>query len=133
MQHFGAFWRRHGVLDVPELAAGTYDRKAAGESMTRYLSRVPADERLDVLVCENDALALGAMDAARFSFGLSVPSDLAFVGYDGIDLAAAPAYDLTTFEQPMAAMVDRLVDMIVGRAEPASVNIEGQLVVRGTT
>jgi LacI family transcriptional regulator len=133
MSHFAAFWRRYGILDVPELTAGAYDRKAASAAMEHYLLSAPADRRIDVLMCENDALALGAMDTARFSCGLKVPADLAFVGYDGTDLAAVPAYDLTTYEQPIAAMVDRLVDMIVGRSEPASICIEGRLVVRSTT
>jgi DNA-binding LacI/PurR family transcriptional regulator len=132
MQHFASFWRRHGVAEVPELAAGVYDRTAAGEVMSRYLSAA-VGERIDVLMCENDALAFGAMDVARFSFGLSTPADLAFAGYDGNELAAAPSYDLTTYEQPWTAMVDRLVGMIVGDVEPAAVNIPGRLIVRGST
>jgi hypothetical protein len=55
--------------------------------MSRYLSKAPID-RIDVLMCENDALAFGAMDAPRFSFDLGVPSDLAFAGYAGNELAA---------------------------------------------
>lgn len=133
MQHFAGFWRAQGLNDVPELAAGAYDRNAACDAMGRYLSSTAIGDRIDVLMCENDALAFGAMDAARFGFGLGVPADLAFVGYDNHDFAAAPAYNLTTFDQPMAEMVRRLVDMIVGRAPVASVNIPGQLIVRGTT
>jgi LacI family transcriptional regulator len=132
MHHFPAFWERHGVAEVPELAAGAYDRTAAGQAMSRYLSTT-VGERIDVLMCENDALAFGAIDAARFGFGLKAPTDLAFAGYDGNELAAAPSYDLTTYEQPWAAMVDRLVGMIVGDVEPGSVNIPGRLIVRGST
>jgi LacI family transcriptional regulator len=120
------------ALNVPEIAAGAYDRTGAEQAMSRYLSTA-ANERIDVLMCENDALAFGAMDAARFSFGLNVPTDLGFAGYDGNELAAAPSYDLTTYEQPWAAMVDRLVGVIVGDVEPASVNIPGRLIVRGST
>lgn len=132
-RHFAAFWADRGIEAMLDIAVGTYDRRAAGEAMGRYLAATPASDRVDVLVCENDALAIGAMDAARFGCGLDVPGDLAFVGYDGTDLAAAPAYDLTTYEQPMAAMVDRLVDMIVGRLDPTTVSLEGRLVVRGST
>jgi LacI family transcriptional regulator len=132
MRHFIAFWERHGVQNVPELAAGAYDRTAAEQAMSRYLSTA-SHERIDVLMCENDALAFGAMDAARFGFGLEAPTDLAFAGYDGNELAAAPSYDLTTYEQPWAAMVDRLVGMIVGDVEIVSVNIPGRLIVRGST
>ncbi len=132
-QQFATFWKNRGVLDVLEVAAGAYDRKAAADAMGRYLSATPYEERIDVLMCENDALALGAMDVARFDFGLTVPGDLAFVGYDGLELAASPSYDLTTYEQPMTTMVDRLVAMIVGRAEATSLNLSGRLIVRGST
>ena len=133
MQQFAAFWGLRGVSYIPEIAAGAYDRKAAGEAMGRYLSATPNAERMDVLMCENDTLAFGAMDVARFDFGLTVPDDLAFVGYDGLEQAASPAYDLTTYEQPMAVMVDRLVAMIVGRAEATSLSLPGRLIVRGST
>jgi DNA-binding LacI/PurR family transcriptional regulator len=41
---------------------------------------------------------------------------IAVVGFDDIDFAAAPAYQLTTYRQPSDEMVRRLVDMICGRA-----------------
>lgn len=133
IQQFAIFWKGRSVPDMPEIAAGAYDRSAAAEAMRRYLSAKPDAERIDVLMCENDALALGAMDVARFDFGLTVPGDLAFVGYDGLELAASPSYNLTTYEQPMAMMVERLVAMIVGRVEATSLNLSGRLIVRGST
>lgn len=132
-REFEAFWRDHGMDTLPELPAGAYDRIAAGEAMARYLAATPPARRADVLMSENDALAMGAMDIARFAFGLKCPADMAFVGYDGVDAASAPSYDLTTYEQPIGAMVNRLVDMIVGRAKRASVNFEGRLIIRGST
>lgn len=133
MREFEAFWISRDVASVVELPAGGYDRIAASGAIARYLSSVRMAERVDVVMCESDALAIGAMDVARFSFGLKCPSEMAFVGYDGIDAAAAPSYDLTTYEQPLGAMVDRLVNMIMGRAKRASVNLEGRLIVRGST
>ena len=133
MREFEAFWIGRGAGPAIELPAGAYDRIAAGETMSRYLAATPESQRVDVVMCENDALAIGAMDAARFSFGVRCPSQMAFVGYDGIDAAAAPSYDLTTYEQPLGAMVERLVDMIMGRAPRASVNLEGRLILRGST
>ena len=48
-----------------------YDR--APEALTGpYL-----ESRPDILVCENDALAIGAMDAIRFGLGLLIPNDIA--------------------------------------------------------
>jgi LacI family transcriptional regulator len=129
---FAAFWRRHGVADLPELPAGTYSRPAGAEALRAYLSRTPPAERVDVLMCENDILAFGAMDVARGEFRLKIPDDLALVGYDDNEFAAAPAYDLTTYRQPIEAMVAAVVDMIRGKARPESLRLRGQFVERGS-
>ena len=132
-QEFESFWLSRRIAPPLELPARAWDRIAAGEAIARYLSGTRKPDRIDVLMCEDDALAVGAMDVARFAFGLMVPADLAFVGYDGIDLAGSPSYDLTTYEQPTDRMIDRLIAMVVGRSARNSVNLEGRLVVRGST
>lgn len=130
---FAAFWRRHGISEVPELSAGSYDRHAAEAALRNYLTTTPAEERFDVLMCENDVLAVGAVDVARSAFGLRIPEDLAVVGYDGIDLTATPAYNITTYEQPLDEMVTVIMDMIRGRRALESVRLHGHLIVRGST
>lgn len=132
-RHFASFWRRHGVPHVPELPAGSYDRHAAACALRSYLQATPAEHRIDVLMCENDELALGAIDIARSEFGLRVPDDFAVVGYDGTDLATAPSFNLTTYQQPMEEMVAALVDMLMARREVESVSIPGKLIIRGST
>ena len=129
---FAAFWRRQGVGEPLELAAGGYSRQAGAAALRAYLSGVPANERIDVLMCENDILAMGAMDVARSEFGLTIPRDLAFVGYDDNDFAAAPAYDLTTYRQPIAQMCTAVIAMIKGERKSESLRLPGQLIVRGS-
>lgn len=129
---FAAFWRRHGIADLPELPAGSYSRSVGAEALRIYLSRTPPAERIDVLMCENDILAFGAMDVARSEFRLQIPNDLAIVGYDDNEFAAAPAYDLTTFRQPVEAMVVTVVDMIIGRRKPESLRLQGRFVERSS-
>jgi LacI family transcriptional regulator len=130
---FEGFWAARGVAPLTVLPARAYERAAAGEAMAHYLSATAADNRIDVLMCENDVLAIGAMDTARSTFGLAVPRDLAFVGYDGIDFTGSPSYDLTTYEQPLDAMITRMIAMITGRAPRQSSTMEGRLIVRGST
>ena len=130
---FSAFWKERGIAEIPELPAHSYDRQAAAGALREYLTRSPAADRIDVLMCENDALAIGAIDIARTEYGLRVPADLAIVGYDDTDLAATPAFDLTTFQQPLGEMVAAIVDMLTGRLKPESITIRGKLIVRGTT
>ncbi len=130
---FSVFWRTHDILDVPQLSAGSYDPQDAAAAMRKYLEVTPENERIDVLMCENDALAIGAIDVARHEFGVKVQKELAIVGYDGIAITAAPAYDITTYEQPMQQMVNKLMDMMKGRVESKSVALPGRLIVRGST
>lgn len=130
---FAHYWCQHGVREVPELAAGAYDYHAAERVLQDYLHCTPASERVDVLMCENDVLAMGAYDVAQRRFGLRVPEDLAIVGYDGMDMFKMPMFDITTYEQPMDRMVATLVDMLLGRSPLRSVLLPGRLDVRGST
>ena len=132
-RHFIQFWRNQGIAAVQDLQVGSYDPDDAAEVLRDYLKKTPQDARMDVLMCENDALAFGAIDVARHEFGLRVPEDLAIVGYDGNALAATNAFDLTTYEQPMEKMVKTLVDMLKGRIEPRSMTLPGRLIIRGST
>ncbi|RKQ57849.1 DNA-binding LacI/PurR family transcriptional regulator [Vogesella indigofera] len=131
--HFTAFWQQQAGTPVPELAAGSYDHRAAAQALRTYLQQTPAAERIDVLMCENDALAIGAIETARHEFGLRVPQDLAIAGYDGDELAASPSFNLTSYRQPLQEMVAALIDMLKGRSEARSINLPGELIIRGST
>jgi LacI family transcriptional regulator len=132
-RHFKAFWRGRNVNTIPELPAESYCAEAGAEAMRRYLETTAPKDRIDVLMCENDILAIGALDVIRSEFGLSVPADIAVVGFDDAAPSAAPVYDLTTYAQPIEEMVKAIIDMILGRREKITVNIRGRLVVRAST
>jgi LacI family transcriptional regulator len=83
---------------------------------------------------ENDILALGAIQAIR-EVGLSIPADIAIVGFDDIPFAAFPEVQLTTIRQPKNEMgeiaVSILLDQMSARnTEPRKVILEPQLIVR---
>ena len=60
----------------------------------------PADAAPDAAFCANDLLALGLLQAAAIGAGVRVPDDLAIVGYDDIEFAAAAAVPLSSVRQP---------------------------------
>ena len=69
------------------------------------------DGTLRAVVDDDDLLALGLLQQAMGS-GREVPQDLAIVGYDDIDFAAAAAVPLTSVRQPrqmLGAMAAELV------------------------
>ena len=68
------------------LVAGQYLRTRGYAAMSDYLDATPAGERVDALFCENDILAIGALQALR-----ERDLTMGIVGFDNIDEAAAPA------------------------------------------
>lgn len=90
-----------------------------------------------VLVC-NDHMAFAVMDVIRSKLGLRVPEDVAVAGFDDTPIAAWPAYDLTSYRQPINRMVASTVELLLGQIEdrtlpPRRVVLEGELIVRGST
>ncbi len=90
------------------------------------------------LVCANDIIALGVLQAAHEA-GVSVPRDLSITGLDDIDAAATTTPPLTTVSKPkydigrQAAIF--LLERIRGVAPdaPRHLVFAGELNVRGTT
>jgi LacI family transcriptional regulator len=91
----------------------------------------------DVLFCVNDVIALGARDAARVS-GVDVPGKLWIIGYDDIEMASWPAFDLTTVRQPLKQMAQEAVTLLCERIagterKHTTICLPNELVIRGST
>ena len=94
-------------------------------------------EGVTAVVCASDALALGAIRAAR-KHGLAVPEDLSVVGFDDSIYMIATDPALTTMRQPIesmsAAVVESLNAQIKGHKVPAEERLfEPELIVRNST
>lgn len=70
---------------------------ASGRDAGARLLGLP--DRPTAVFCANDLLALGVLQA-MFAAGVRVPEDMALVGYDDIEFAAAAAVPLTSVRQP---------------------------------
>lgn len=125
--------RRHGIEALAEEPGGnTYE---GGFRAAREL--LSARDRPDALFCISDIMALGALDAARRELSLSVPEDVSIVGFDDIAAAAWPSYDLTTVRQPVETMTAEAISILLDQmdrpdAEPVSVRVPGQLIIRSS-
>ncbi len=93
---------------------GGFDYKSGHEGLVQLLAQ--SRGRLDALICANDLMAIGALDAARAK-GLSIPSDLSVVGFDGVAPAGWDSYRVTTIRQPVRRMTEAAVSMILERIE----------------
>jgi DNA-binding LacI/PurR family transcriptional regulator len=117
-------------------AVGHFDRKRAQEAARQLFQTQPA-ERPDAVFVANDFMAVAVMDTLRYELGLRVPEDVSVVGYDDIEMASLPTYDLTTMAQPLDRMVAAsmrvLMDKIEGRSvDPEHISIGGKLVIRSS-
>jgi DNA-binding LacI/PurR family transcriptional regulator len=94
-----------------------------------------AKERPDAVFCVNDLLACAAMDVARREFGLRVPEDVSFIGFDNMRQADWLSYKLTTFDQPVEEIADHVTVLATERENdrpPALIEILPKMVWRSS-
>jgi DNA-binding LacI/PurR family transcriptional regulator len=133
-----AGWRdglaRAGRPAPPALvAAGDFTREGGRAATDQLLRRRPD---MDGLFVASDLMALGALDALRRA-GRRVPGDVAVVGFDDSEAAAAADPPLTTVRQPIEdlgrRMASALLDQLDRDAAPSAEVLETELVVRSST
>ncbi len=139
LQRFTGYRRALDVTGIPFesglTAIGDWTRPGGSRAMHALLA-VP--DPPTAVFSANDLMAIGAMDAARDA-GLSLPGDLALVGYDDIEAAALVSPPLTTvvnpaYEAGRAAgrlLADRMTGGYTG--ERREVVLHSRLVDRGST
>jgi DNA-binding LacI/PurR family transcriptional regulator len=111
------------------LETSHYQREQGLQSLSRYLASTPREQRLEALFCESDILAIGALDALAIA---GAQHRIAIVGFDDIEMASAPPYELTTFRQPVEFLVSEAIRRIVepDAADAGSLLAPGTLVLR---
>jgi LacI family transcriptional regulator len=75
--------------------------------------------RPTVIICGNDVVAMGTLNAAR-ELGVSVPTQVSVVGFDDLPQAAWPLIQLATVAFDLDAMARTAAGLLVKRAENAS-------------
>jgi DNA-binding LacI/PurR family transcriptional regulator len=126
---------RSGGAGKPTRIAGNYNYRDA-KLAARTLLMKP--EIPDAIFCANDHTAFAVMDTVRAEFGLRVGEDISIAGFDDVPLAAWPAFDLTTFSQPINRLVDRVVAVTLRHLSEAHYTpvhevVSGDLIVRSST
>jgi DNA-binding LacI/PurR family transcriptional regulator len=91
---------------------------------------VVLDRGATAVMAFNDQLALGVI-AGLTQRGVRVPDDVSVVGCDDVPMAALVAPPLTTINMPTDEAGVAAVRLLEG--EPATVELSGSLVVRGST
>ncbi len=103
-----------GIDDVTILV-GAFDYESGRRAMAQLFDTTATPP--DAVICANDMMAIGCVDAARFDLGLVVPDEVSIVGFDGMGPAAWASYELVTIRQPLDLMVAAAADMVLARVE----------------
>jgi len=114
---FVSYWHAHFGCDPEVAEVASYDPMLAEEALIKALSDRPRDKLPDIIVCENDALAIGAVDVIRHKLGLKIPADIAVTGFDDVPQCQSPNYRLTTYRQPLTEMAEYLVEVLESSEE----------------
>jgi LacI family transcriptional regulator len=85
-------------------------------------------DRPTAVFCANDLLALGVLQAL-FAAGVRVPDQMALVGYDDIEFAAAAAVPLSSVRQPAFRIGRTAAELLLGETgDSASEHVHQQVV-----
>ena len=135
--------RERGFLDGLQAGGKTLHSRAVGnynheEAISAARQIFTQQQIPDALFVCNDHMAFAVMDVMRHEFGLSIPDDVAVIGYDDVPPAAWPSYSLTTMRQPTGQMVDACVTTLISSIEgvaSAQQNavIESPFIIRNST
>lgn len=138
--------RRHGLpcaapwiagVDTAQLEASVDGVFREGYRLMRQL--LALRNRPTAVICNNDVMALGALRSV-LAAGLTVPGDMALVGFDNLREGEYAAVPLTTVDPHLDQIAARLTETVIQRVEnresdldPVRIRIEPSLVVREST
>ncbi len=119
-------------VDEALIVNGEFSMAGGYRSVDRLLA---GHDELDAIFCANDVIAFGAMRRLR-ELGIGVPSQVALVGMDDIDLAKISTPTLSTVsllaEERGRLAAEMLLERLLGGAaeEPRKVTVTPRLIVR---
>lgn len=111
---------------------------ASGRSAAASIADLPEHERPTAVFCANDLLALGVLQEMTLR-GLRVPDDVAIIGYDDIEFAAAAAVPLSSVRQPREQLGRTAAELLLEETEEDVVHehrhvvFQPELVVRASS
>ena len=112
------------------------DKQDIARVKERLLALEAAGVEFDAVLASEDSLAVGALKYARAA-GRRVPEDVSIVGYNNSALCLYSEPELTSVDNKLRAICDRIVETMMGvlegREMPQKTVFTAELVKRGST
>ena len=109
--------------------------RAAGEAIRRR----PTELRPDAIFAANDLLAVGILQGLMLMGDVKVPEEIALIGYDDIEFAAAAVVPLSSIRQPSVLIGATALELLLREASsedgfmPTQIVFPPELVIRAST
>lgn len=119
------------ALPAAQVEQAPYSLEAGAEALQALLRRA----RVTAVMCGNDVLAIGAIQAAQ-GMGIDVPAALSVTGFDDMAFASVVSPALTTIRFPIADVGEQAARHLLerlGGAGPRCIELPFSLVVRQST
>jgi len=114
-----------------EIVQGNFYEESGADAVSALIA---GQHGFDAIFAANDMMAIGALAALRDK-GIKVPDDVAVAGFDDVPLASH--LRLTTVRVRIAELgeraIERLIDLLEGKADDAEELHAPELVIRGST
>lgn len=116
--------------DSMQLIETKYSLKCA---RTAFHEMQQSSPRPTIIMCGNDVLAVGAIQAAQDA-GMKVPDDISITGYDDIEISSVIKPAVTTVHVPHRKMgrlaAEALISLVEGASNPIRIELETHIVER---
>ena len=112
---------------------GDFNRETAHKESKKLLS---LRNRPTAIFCSDDYMALGVIEQIK-NYKLSVPKDIAIVGFDNIEIGEFSKPALTTVKQPMYEIGKKSSEALLAlikkvKKSPLRIMLKTELIVRGS-
>jgi LacI family transcriptional regulator len=88
-----------------------------GRAVAKEILSRPVSKRPDAVFAANDLLAIGIMQVLVVAKSVSIPGDIALVGYDDISFASSALISLTSVRQPSALIGAQAIELLIEETE----------------
>jgi LacI family transcriptional regulator len=126
-----------GGATLEVIPVGALSVAEGREAGLRLIARARSD-RPDAIFAANDLIATGLLQALVMEGAVSIPDDIALIGYDDIAFASASVVPLSSIRQPSALIGETAVKILLEEAsdpdvQPRQVVYQPELRARAST